>query len=443
MSQGELARGIHRRRIRLILWVSAGLLMTLGAGWALFFGLTGATEVALAEVVLLLTGACVAWLTRRDHTRAAFLLTLAVSFSTISMFSLYLDIPDAVAPRTSHLYLLVLTLACLLVLRDEHWLLRTVMAGSFLVTFVVFASTSWSIPSDLVIPAGVRRVGVWINSGCAMVGLLALVHIMLTETAEANSLVRDLERGLVRGEFFLVYQPQVQADGTVVGAEALLRWRHPQLGLVSPGEFIPAAEASGQILPLGAWVLDTACQTLRRWSEMPLLAGLSVSVNVSARQFLQDDFVAQVASVIAHHGVSASRLKLELTESMLVHDMDDIVRKMHSLHQLGVGCALDDFGTGFSSLSYLKKLPLDQIKIDQAFVRDVLTDPSDAAIARTVLQLGESLGFSVIAEGVETEGQRDFLLDNHCRLFQGFLYSRPLAARDFEMYVSDNSGVKH
>jgi EAL domain-containing protein (putative c-di-GMP-specific phosphodiesterase class I) len=123
--------------------------------------------------------------------------------------------------------------------------------------------------------------------------------------------------------------------------------------------------------------------------------------------------------------------------------MDDIVRKMHSLHQLGVGCALDDFGTGFSSLSYLKKLPLDQIKIDQAFVRDVLTDPSDAAIARTVLQLGESLGFSVIAEGVETEGQRDFLLDNHCRLFQGFLYSRPLAARDFEMYVSDNSGVKH
>ncbi|WP_366481294.1 EAL domain-containing protein [Rhodoferax sp.] len=234
----------------------------------------------------------------------------------------------------------------------------------------------------------------------------------------------------------MLYQPQVHADGTVVGAEALLRWKHPKLGLVSPADFIPAAELSGQILPLGAWVLQAAGQTLAQWAQTPLLSALALSVNVSARQFLQPDFVDQVASTMRQFDIAPQRLKLELTESTLIHDMDDIVRKMHCLHALGVGCALDDFGTGFSSLSYLKRLPLDQLKIDQAFVRDVLTDPSDAAIARTVLQLGESLGLSVIAEGVESTGQRDFLLENHCRLFQGYLFSRPLSLSDFEAYVA-------
>ncbi len=441
MSPQDVALGIHRRRIRLILWVSAALLSTLGAGWALFFGLTGQPVIAWVESILLITGACVAWLTHKRRTRAAFLLVLAVSYTALTLFSLYLDIPDSVAPRTSHLYLLVLSLASLLVFKHESRALRWFLTSVLMLTFLVFASTSWGIASEFAIPATVRKSGVWINTAAAMVGLLALVHIMLTDTADSNSLERDLEQGLARREFFLVYQPQVQADGTVVGAEALLRWRHPRLGLVSPGEFIPVAEQSGLILPLGAWVLDTACQTLLRWATLPAMAGLTLSVNVSAKQFLQQDLVQQVEAALLRYGVSASKLKLELTESMLVHDMDDIVRKMHSLHALGVGCALDDFGTGFSSLSYLKKLPLDQIKIDQAFVRDVLTDPSDAAIARTVLQLGESLGFAVIAEGVETEGQRDFLLDNHCRLFQGYLYSRPLAVSDFEMYAADQSAA--
>lgn len=441
MTQSDLALGIHRRRVRLILWVSAGLLMSLGLGWALFFAWTGEWPIALVELGLLVTGAGVAWLTHVRRTRAAFLLVVVVAYIALTFFSLFFDVPDAVAPRTSHLYLLVLTLACLLALRDEPRTLRWSLIALLMLTFLLFACTGWSIPSDLRIPSHVRRIGVWINAATAMAGLLALVHIMLTETAEANSLERDIEHGMVRQEFFLVYQPQVQADGRVIGAEALLRWRHPHLGLVSPGEFIPAAEQSGLILPLGAWVLQTACQTLQSWAKVPSMAELSLSVNVSAKQFLQADFVQQVAAVMAQHGVVAARLKLELTESMLVQDMDDIVQKMHRLHALGVGCALDDFGTGFSSLSYLKKLPLDQIKIDQAFVRDVLSDPSDAAIARTVLQLGESLGFAVIAEGVETEGQRDFLLENRCRFFQGYLYSRPLALLDFEMYVTEKFGV--
>ncbi|MDT7515441.1 putative bifunctional diguanylate cyclase/phosphodiesterase [Rhodoferax mekongensis] len=442
MNPDELSSSIHRHRIRRILWVSAGLLMGLGAGWLVFFALTGEYVIAAVEFVLLVAGGSVLWLTHLQRTRLAFLLVTLVTYLAIGLFSLYFDVPDAVAPRTSHLYLLVLTLASMLVLRNEPPLLRWPLTGVLILTFVVFASTSWSIPSELSIPASVRQVGVWINAATAMLGMLALVHITLMETAEANSLQRDIERGMARREFFLVFQPQVQADGKVVGAEALLRWRHPQLGMVSPGDFIPVAEESGQILPLGSWVLQEACQTLQRWARTPAMDGVSLSVNVSAKQFLQPDFVGQIASAMQQHGVVAARLKLELTESMLVHDMSDIIAKMHSLHTLGVGCSLDDFGTGFSSLSYLKKLPLDQIKIDQAFVRDVLTDPSDAAIARAVLQLGENLGLAVIAEGVETEGQRDFLLANHCRLFQGYLYSRPLAAIDFEMYVADNSAMK-
>lgn len=441
MSENPLSSGIHRHRIRRILWVSAGLMMGLGAGWSVFFGLTGQYAVALVELGLLLSGACVGWLTHLRKPRAAFLVVSLVAYCAIVMFSLYFDVPDAQTPRTSHFFLLVLTLASMLVLRHEPKALRWGLTAVWTVTFVVFASTSWSLPSEWVLPATVRSVGVWINVGTAMLALLVLVHIMLTETAEFNTLERDMERGITRREFFLVYQPQVRADGRPIGAEALLRWRHPRRGLVSPADFIPAAEESGLILPLGSWVLHEACRTLQQWATVPALADLTLSVNVSAKQFLQHDFVQQVATAMEQHGVAAHRLELELTESMLVQDMSDIVIKMHQLHAMGVGCSLDDFGTGFSSLSYLKKLPLDQIKIDQAFVRDVLIDPSDAAIARTVLQLGESLGFAVIAEGVETQGQHDFLLANRCRLFQGYLYSRPLSAIDFELYVADNKGV--
>jgi len=435
MTSHELSAGVHKRRIRLLLWVSSGLMSVLGLGWALFFSFIGDYKVAGVELLLLAMGGLVAWLTHLRRTRLAFLVMIGSAYAVLVAFSLFFDVPDAITPRTSHLYLLVLMLACVLVLRDEPRWLRWSIPTVLMVTFVYFASTSWGFESDYLIPAAVRRVGVWINAGAAVAGLAALINIMLTDVAEANWLELELRKGLSRQEFFLVYQPQVRADGTVVGAEALIRWKHPKLGLVPPGQFIAAAEDTGLILPIGDWVLQKACETLSVWATQPALATLTLSVNVSAKQFLQPTFVQQVADALASKGVQAARLKVELTESMLVHDMNDIVQKMHQLHDLGVGCSLDDFGTGFSSLSYLKKLPLDQLKIDQSFVRDVLTDPSDAAIARTVLQLGESLGFSVIAEGVETAGQRDFLLAHHCELFQGYLFSKPLVARDFEAFV--------
>lgn len=435
IQQSALFKKVHHRRVVSLLWFSVVLLAGLGGSWSVMFALMGRWDLVGLEVALLVTAGAVAWLTRRQRTRLAWGLVLVIGYFTLCLFSMFFDGHDGVAPRTSHLYLLVLTLASMLVLRNESPPLRWSIVAILMSTFMVFASSNWPHSSELFIRPSIRIMGAWINTATAMFGLLVLVHIMLSEAMPANSLERDIDQGLKRGEFFLLYQPQVQADGIAIGAEALLRWRHPKFGLVSPADFIPVAEQSGQILPVGAWVLSTAGQTLAHWLQVPALAGLTLSVNVSARQFLQADFVDQVAAVVHEFGLNPARLKLELTESTLIHDMNDIVQKMQQLRALGVGCALDDFGTGFSSLGYLKKLPLDQLKIDQTFVRDVLTDPSDAAIARTVLQLGESLGLSVIAEGVETPGQRDFLLENHCRFFQGYLFSRPLSLVDFETYA--------
>jgi diguanylate cyclase (GGDEF)-like protein/PAS domain S-box-containing protein len=252
----------------------------------------------------------------------------------------------------------------------------------------------------------------------------------------------DMRQGLANNEFQLHYQPQVGPGGRVVGAEALIRWSHSRHGVVPPGEFIPVAEQSGLILQLGQWVLETACAQLASWSAEPHTAALTLAVNVSVHQFRQPDFVDQVLATLNRSQADARRLKLELTESMFAFDLEDIITKMTALKARGVGFALDDFGTGYSSLTYLKRLPLDQLKIDQSFVRDVLTDPNDAFIVRTIIALGHSLGLHVIAEGVETVGQRDFLAIHGCEWCQGFLISRPLPAADFNAFLLAHGGAQ-
>ena len=250
------------------------------------------------------------------------------------------------------------------------------------------------------------------------------------------ALLAELRHALARQQFHLDYQAQVDLQGGVLGAEVLLRWRHPDRGLISPAEFIPLAEESGLILAIGHWVLQTACVQIKTWQAHSSTRHLRLAVNVSARQFRQVDFVQQVESVLHEHAIDPALLKLELTESLVLDNVADTIAKMQMLKNIGVGFSMDDFGTGHSSLSYLKQLPLDQLKIDQSFVRDIATDPNDAAIVQTIIVMANSLGLDVIAEGVETKAQLEFLCQRGCAAFQGYLFSRPVELAQFEVLLS-------
>jgi diguanylate cyclase (GGDEF)-like protein/PAS domain S-box-containing protein len=256
---------------------------------------------------------------------------------------------------------------------------------------------------------------------------------------ERVALEADLHLGILYEQFVLYFQPQLNQQRTIIGAEALIRWNHPHRGLVMPGYFIQLVEDSGLILQIGDWVLVRACQQLLLWAKNPDTANLVLSVNVSPRQYLQPDFVDKVKQLINRTGADPTKLKLELTESMLVENIEDIIAKMTALKASGVGFSLDDFGTGYSSLSYLKRLPLDQLKIDQSFVRDIMIDSNDASIVNTIIALGISLGLEVLAEGVETEEQMQLLLSQGCQAFQGYLFSKPVPIADFELILASDS----
>ena len=259
---------------------------------------------------------------------------------------------------------------------------------------------------------------------------------MESEAASRVALLADLKRAMQIGEFELHYQPQVDNAWRVVSCEALLRWRHPQRGMVPPNEFIPLAEADGLIVDLGYWVLDTACSQLAAWARIPGMQDLSMAVNVSIRQFLDARFVHLVKRAIRMSGANPHKLKLEITESFMMDRVDDVLAKMTALQAHGITFSMDDFGTGYSSLSQLKRLPLNQVKIDQSFVRDVLTGIMDASIVRTIIALGRSLNLSVIAEGVETIEQQQFLEEQGCDAYQGYLFSPARSAPEFESFVA-------
>jgi EAL domain-containing protein (putative c-di-GMP-specific phosphodiesterase class I) len=245
-------------------------------------------------------------------------------------------------------------------------------------------------------------------------------------------MTRELRNAIVQQQFQLYYQIQVDSADRPLGAEALIRWIHPERGMISPFNFIPLAEETGLILQIGQWVLETACAQLKAWEDHVLTRELTLSVNVSAKQFNQPTFVTQVQATLQRYAINPSLLKLELTESIIIAHVDHIIITMVALEALGIRFELDDFGTGYSSLQYLKQLPIHQLKIDQSFVRDITSDSSDRTIVRTIIMMANSLGLQVIAEGVETEEQRQILLDNGCTNYQGYLFGKPVPIEAFE-----------
>jgi diguanylate cyclase (GGDEF)-like protein/PAS domain S-box-containing protein len=262
---------------------------------------------------------------------------------------------------------------------------------------------------------------------------LRFFDLQMQENISARvSLEDELQNALEFQQFHLYYQIQVDSAHRPLGAEALIRWIHPVRGLVSPAQFIPLAEETGLILPIGLWVLEAACAQLKAWQHDALTRELTLAVNVSARQFRQADFVAQLQAVVRKFAINPKQLKLELTESLLQENIEETIAAMNALNEIGVQFSLDDFGTGYSSLQYLKRLPLDQIKIDQSFVRDIGIDSSDKAVVRAIIALAQSLSVNVIAEGVETEEQRKLLLQKGCTLYQGYFFGRPIPIEQFE-----------
>jgi diguanylate cyclase (GGDEF)-like protein len=262
---------------------------------------------------------------------------------------------------------------------------------------------------------------------------------MQTSIETRAALESDLHIALEQQQFRLFYQVQVNAQGKPQGTEVLLRWQHPQRGLVSPAQFIPLAEETGLIIPIGAWVLHTACAQIKQWDSQSAFRNLVVGVNVSAKQFRQADFVNQVQTAVLQHGINPMSLKLELTESLVLDNVEDTIIKMKALKEFGVGFSMDDFGTGYSSLSYLKRLPLDQLKIDQSFVRDITTDHGDMVMVMTIVDLGMNFEVDVIAEGVETEAQMTQLHRFGCGSFQGYLFGKPVPVAQFEEWILEKN----
>ena len=250
-----------------------------------------------------------------------------------------------------------------------------------------------------------------------------------------GTLEAELRRALELDQLRLYYQPQISSERRVIGVESLLRWQHPERGLVPPDDFIPLAEDTGLILPIGLWVLTSACAQLKTWEGNASTRELQVAVNVSARQFRQADFVDQVQGVLEASGANPARLKLELTESLVLEDVKGAIAKMKAIKRLGVSFAMDDFGTGYSSLSYLAQLPLDQLKIDRSFVRKLQANSSEEVIVRTIITMGRGLGLHVIAEGVETDAQHKLLELHGCHAYQGYLFSRPLPLQETEEFL--------
>ena len=252
---------------------------------------------------------------------------------------------------------------------------------------------------------------------------------------ERTNLERELRKGIAQNQLALYYQVQVDFEGRPLGAEALVRWHHPDRGIVSPLQFIPLAEESELIVTIGQWVIHTACQQLAQWQKSESFCDFYISVNVSAKQFHRTDFVPTLKACIEHYQINPSLLKLELTESFLLENIEESIATMNVLGKMGIRFALDDFGTGYSSLQYLKRLPLSELKIDRSFVREIARDNNDQVIVRTIIVMARTLNFHVIAEGVETEDQKAILLSSGCTVFQGYLFSQPVPIDVFETYL--------
>ncbi len=423
---------LEQRRVRRVMLIVSVMVLIMGIICCWFNVGRGDWVLVALDVLFVLAALALNW---NSQLGGAAVVPFSILLGVVSVIAFLYDVPTAQLPRTTHLYLLPLGISAWFALRNEDVWLRHGMVMCCVLSFVLLTADPGLSPGTYGLPDEVRQLTAWGDPITVMATVSALLYLIQNDALGRSKLEAELRVALAQQEFALFYQPQVDLQGRVVGAEALLRWLHPHRGVVPPNEFIGTAEETGMILPIGQWALEVACAQLQVWGKYRATRHLSLAVNISQGQFQQSNFVSQVLDLIERYNIDASLLELELTETMLVDDVQGIIDKMSALCARGVKFSLDDFGTGFSSLNYLKRLPVSKLKIDKSFVRDVLTHPHDAAIATTVLALGQSLGLAVVAEGVETEGQRQFLIQHGCQLFQGYLHSQALPVALFNLFV--------
>jgi len=437
MASQEAPGELYVHRVVRTMRMGGFALMVIGLGWALFYAVHGLWWLSLLDAAVVGLGLYSAVMSGRGFPFRADrrVAVLAILVLVVCVKALCQDVPMEGHPRTVHLYLPAMAVLSMLLFRyDSPWLRYGAQIGS-LVIFGILSSTTYAWVDVSPLPDVAHRWTGVANGVFSVVLLFTMLYFLQSGRPSERLEERALRRALEQQQLNLAFQPQVNGQGRVFGAEALVRWRHPTQGWVMPSEFINVAETSGLILPLGRWVLEQACRQLAAWSHRTDSAAWMLSVNVSALQVYQADFVSTVEQILQRTGAPAQRLKLELTESVLLHDVDATIAKMEALKAHGIQFALDDFGTGYSSLHYLKHLPLAQVKIDQGFVADMLDNPSDAAIVVSVLGLGQRLGLEVLAEGIETVEQWQFLRDQHCTLFQGYWFAPPLPLEPFEAFA--------
>ena len=429
----------YSQRLLFMYRLASLLIVALGIGWGIVFAMMDGWRLAAMEFFLAAVGLLSLFLIAKARFAAALLATQLAFLIFAIVFCLVFDVPNANAPRVSQLYLLVLAMIGYINYLHARSSLQVILIGASVVAFIALSSTMWALPIADPIPDAIRVRGAWINVVLAISMLCGCIYVMQRESAQDSRLFRELRGALWNEEFILHYQPQVDSAGTTLGAEALIRWQHAERGLVSPAAFLPAAEQAGLMPRIGGWVLTEACRTLAAWGRQARTAQLTLSINVSADQFLMEDFERLVLDTVQAHGVEPSRLKLELTESMVVGDVAAVERRMEVLQAAGIVLALDDFGTGYSSLGQLRNLPFEELKLDRSFVLGALASPRGATLARNIVQLGHDLGLTVMAEGVETDEQFQFLLACGCTEFQGHYFGYPTALADFERRVTSEA----
>ena len=426
----------HTRRVSALTLLESVLLMGIGGLWCVGLLMIDRPLLAGINFAMAALGACLLVLLRRGQLRLATLLAVHLAPLAVAASCLF-DNPPLGVPKATVLYFLPIAAGSYFAFQRDGLYLRIVLPILYLLAFIAFSLLPLAISDPtLLVPAEAAHVAAWVNTVLALIALVFTLGLMHADLTDRRGWEHDLGRAIARGEFRLAYQPQVDRDGHLVGAEALVRWHSPRRGNVPPGQFIPLAEETGQIVAIGDWVLRAACAQLAKWNAQPGTAHLTLSVNISVAQFLQPDFVRNVTDILTRSGCDVSRLKLELTESMLAENMPDMAARMQALCDIGLVWALDDLGAGYSSLQALGQFPFAQIKLDQSFVRGLPADESSLRIVEAMISLADTLSLMSVAEGVETEEQFRCLVEAGCEAFQGYLFGRPMDIDSFDALIA-------